>query len=109
LQATSNTNELIKYAIPLVEKLFNPGSKYLKTGVMLGGLVPDNSIQGNLFKRQTENHQRLLMETMDNINFSMRDDAVKYLASGLKRNWKMRQELRSGRYTTRWKELFEIK
>jgi DNA polymerase V len=109
LQATSNTNELIKYAIPLVEQLFKPGSKYLKTGVMLGGLVPDNSIQGNLFKSQTENHQRLLMETMDNINFSMRDDAVKYVASGLKRNWKMRQELRSGRYTTRWEELFEVK
>jgi DNA polymerase V len=108
LQATSNTNELIKYAIPLVEKLFKPGSKYLKTGVMLGGLVPDNSIQGNLFKSQTENHQRLLMETMDNINFSMRDDAVKYVASGLKRNWKMRQELRSPRYTTRWNELYEI-
>ena len=108
LQATSNTNELIKYAIPLVEKLFKPGSKYLKTGVMLGGLVPDNSIQGDLFKSQTENHQRLLMETMDNINFSMRDDAVKYVTSGLKRNWKMRQELRSPRYTTRWSELYEI-
>jgi DNA polymerase V len=48
------------------------------------------------------------METMDNINFSMRDDVLKYVASGLKRNWKMRQELRSGRYTTRWHELFEV-
>jgi hypothetical protein len=26
----------------------------------------------------------------------------------LKRNWKMRQEMRSGRYTTRWDELFAV-
>jgi DNA polymerase V len=89
--------------------LYNRGSNYLKAGVMLGGLVPDKSIQGNIFKKETENHQRLLMEAMDNINFSMRDDAVKYVASGLKRNWKMRQEMRSGRYTTRWEELFEVR
>ena len=108
LQATSHTNELIKNAVPLVDKLYTRGSKYLKAGVMLGGLVPDESIQGNIFKTNSENHQRFLMEAMDNINFSMRDDAVKYVASGLKRNWKMRQEMRSGRYTTRWNELFEV-
>jgi DNA polymerase V len=108
LQPTSHTNELIKNAVPLVEKLYNRGSKYLKAGVMLGGLVPDESIQGNIFKSETVNHQRILMEAMDNINFSMRDDVVKYVASGLKRNWKMRQEMRSGRYTTRWEELFEV-
>jgi DNA polymerase V len=108
LQATSHTNELIRNAVPLVEKLYNRGSKYLKAGVVLGGLVPDESIQGNIFKNNSENHQRVLMEAMDNINFSMRDDAVKYVAGGLKRNWKMRQEMRSGRYTTRWDELFEI-
>lgn len=37
-----------------------------------------------------------------NINFSMRDDVLKFATSGLSRNWKMRQELRSKRYTTRW-------
>ncbi len=108
LQPTSHTNELIEHAIPLVEKLYERGSKYLKAGVMLGGLVPDESIQGNIFKSEATNHQRTLMEAMDNINFSMRDDVVKYVASGLKRNWKMRQEMRSGRYTTRWEELFEV-
>jgi DNA polymerase V len=107
--ATSSTSELIKYAVPLIEQLYRAGPKYLKAGVMLADIVPDTSIQGNLFKTQTQNHQRLLMQAVDNINFSIHDDAVKYVASGLKRNWKMRQELRSKRYTTRWNELFEIK
>ena len=108
-RATSYTNELIHYAVPLAEKLYQPGLKYLKAGVMLGALVPDDSIQANLFLNATENHQQFLMKAIDNINFSHRDDLVKYASSGLNRNWKMRQELRSGRYTTRWEELFEIK
>jgi DNA polymerase V len=108
-KATSDTSELIQYALPLAEKLFQPGLKYLKAGVILSSLVPDNSIQANLFAREEENKKRYLMNAVDNINFSHRDDVVKYLASGLTRNWKMRQELRSKRYTTRWDELFEIK
>ncbi|HEX4875827.1 MAG TPA: Y-family DNA polymerase [Chitinophagaceae bacterium] len=108
-KATSDTSELIRYALPLAERLYQPGIKYLKAGVILSGLVPDNSIQANLFAREEENKKRYLMEAVDNINFSHRDDMVKYVASGLKRNWKMRQEMRSKRYTTRWDELFEIK
>ncbi len=106
--ATANTGELIQYAVPLIEKLYRSGSKYLKAGVILGGIVPDESIQGNLFNSYSENMTRPLMEAMDNINFSMRDDVVKYAAGGLKRNWKMRQELRSKRFTTRWDELYEV-
>jgi DNA polymerase V len=107
--ASSNTNELIKHAVPLVEQLFKQGTKYLKTGVVLSGLVPDDSIQGNLFKTPAQNNNRRLMEAMDNINFSQRDDVLKFATSGMKRNWKMRQELRSPRYTTRWNELYEVR
>jgi DNA polymerase V len=108
LQPTSQTNELICYALPLVEKLFHPGYRYLKAGVMLGDLVPESSIQGNIFDPAGGNKRRELMAAVDNINFSMRDDVVKYLATGLKRDWKMRQDLRSKRYTTRWEELYQV-
>jgi DNA polymerase V len=77
--------------------------------VILGQLVPDESVQGDLFAGKAKKNQKQLMETVDNINFSMRGDVLKYAASGLSRNWKMRQEMRSGKYTTRWEELFEIK
>jgi DNA polymerase V len=107
--ASADTSELIRYALPLAEQLYQPGLKYLKAGVVLSGLVPDDSIQANLFlDKQVQQRRKLLMEAIDNINFSQRNDVVKYVASGLERNWKMRQEMRSKRYTTRWDELFEI-
>ena len=107
--ATSATNELIKPAVELVDRLFEPGRIYKKAGVMLSGIVPDQSIQGNLFMSQAKNCERKLMDMMDNINFSQRDDILKFAISGTKRNWKMRQELRSPRYTTRWAELYKVK
>ena len=106
--ATSFTHELIKPAVALVDKLYEKGKLYKKAGVMLSGIVPDESIQGNLFLSGSKNCERKLMDMIDNINFSQRDDVVKFAASGTTRDWKMRQELRSPRYTTRWDELFEV-
>jgi DNA polymerase V len=107
--ATSFTNELIKPAVRLVDNLFEKGQLYKKAGVMLSGIVPDDSIQGNLFQPESKNCERKLMDMIDNINFSQRDDILKFAASGTSRDWKMRQEMRSSRYTTRWDELFEIR
>jgi len=107
--ATSNTQELIKPAMELAAQLFEPGQRYKKAGVMLSGIVPDSSIQGNLFDAGGQNQSRMLMSMIDNINFSQRDDVLKFAATGTTRDWKMRQELRSPRYTTRWNELCTVK
>jgi DNA polymerase V len=105
---TSQTNKLIKPAMVLTEQLYQQGKKYKKAGVVLSSLVPDDSIQGNLFEKQ-KSVGRFLMEQIDNINFSMRNDVVKFASSGTKRDWKMRKDFQSPRYTTRWEELYEVK
>lgn len=107
--ATSFTNELIKPAVNLVDKLYEPDKLYKKAGVMLSGIVPDMSIQGNLFLSETKNCERKLMDMIDNVNFSQRDDVLKFAASGTTRNWKMQQNFISNRYTTRWEELYEVR
>lgn len=106
---TALTNELIKPAMKMAECIYQPGRSYKKAGVILSGLVPDTFIQANLFEPPAKNIGRSLMEMMDNINFSMRDDMVKFASTGTKQNWKMRQEFHSPRYTTRWKELCKVK
>jgi DNA polymerase V len=103
------THELIKPAMKMAERIYEPGRAYKKAGVILSGLVPDTSIQSNLFEEPSKTIGRFLMEMMDNINFSMRDDVVKFASTGIKRNWKMRQEFHSPRYTTRWEELYKVK
>lgn len=106
--ATSVTGEFIKPAMHLVEKLYRKGQVYKKAGIILSDLEPDKSIQANLFIPAATNARRQLMGALDNINFSMRGDVVKFASSGIARNWKMRQELRSPRYTSRWQEIAEV-
>jgi len=107
--ATSLTNEMIKPAMDIVDQIFEQGRTYKKAGVMLSSIVPDNSIQGNLFEMgNKKSEQRLLMSMMDNINFSMRDDILKFAASGTTRNWKMQKNFNSPRYTTRWDEICKV-
>ena len=107
--ATSLTNILIAHAVPLVDQLYRKGSKYLKAGVILSGIVPDNAVQSNLFEQSLHHNDKILMKMIDNVNFSMRNDVLKFASSGTKRDWKMRQELRSNRFSTRWDELCEVK
>lgn len=103
--ATSLTNVLIKPALELVERLFEEGTIYKKAGVTLSDIVPDTSVQGNLFLPESDNKGRLLMNTMDNINFSQRNDILKFASSGTTRDWKMQQNFNSPKYTSRWEDL----
>jgi len=107
--ATSITNELIKPALQLAESLFEEGNSYQKAGVTLSGLYPESSVQSNMFTTAPSKSMNALMDMLDNVNFSMRDDVIKFAASGTTKNWKMRQEYRSPRHTTRWEELREVR
>ena len=106
--ATSSTHELINHALCLLEKLFKDGSRYLKAGVILSEFVPESSIQGNFFSSDYTPRDRLLMETIDSINASLGNDALKFASSGLERKWTMRQGMRSPFYTSKWNELREV-
>jgi DNA polymerase V len=39
----------------------------------------------------------------------MHNDVIKFASSGILRNWRMRQDFISSRYTSRWEELKEVK
>jgi DNA polymerase V len=106
--ATSFTQELIKAAVKQLDDIFEQRRTYKKAGVMLSGIVPDRSIQGNFFSAESSGLNRYLMSAVDNINFSMGNDMIKFSASGVNKDWKMRQELRSKRHSTRWDELKEV-
>ena len=104
---TADTSILIRAAFLLVDSLYRKGTKYIKAGVLLGEIVPDDALQGDLFASAVQNEHRSLMQVIDNLNVSMGDGIIKFAASGLRRDWKMRQEMRSKRATTKWDELYE--
>ena len=99
------TPDIIKAAVALGKSLYEQGEWYKKAGVILSDFVPDNALQTNLFVAPKDQNRKKLMNVIDNMNAAFRDDILKFATSGTQKNWKMRSERRSKRYTTRWDEL----
>jgi DNA polymerase V len=107
--ATSDTAELLAYALCGMEHIFQTGFQYKKAGILLTELVPDQQIQLSLFDGRDRDRSARLMTAVDYINTQMGAGTIRYAAVGFRNRWKMRSARRSPRYTTRWEELAEVK
>ena len=105
---THFTPELIKYAQYGLKKIFKKGYLYKKAGVIMLNLIPEHSIQGNLFYKADTEKTRRLMHTVDFLNRSYGRDKVRVSAQGYGTSWKLLQQKLSPCYTTRMKDLLEV-
>jgi len=106
---TQSTPDLIKAVVAIGKTLYENGEVYKKAGVILSGFVPDSALQTNLFVAPIDTKKKKLMHVIDNMNAAYRNDVLKFGTSGTQKNWKMRSEKRSKRFTTRWDELCIVK
>lgn len=104
---TAHTPELLRAGLAVLERLFKPGYRYKKAGVMLLGIEGAGGVQGSLLAPSIEESARdkCLMRTLDRINAKWGRETLRPAATGIDRSWTMRQERRSPRYTTAWAEL----
>ena len=105
-EASADTRHLIQYALRGLTRLYRPGYRYGKAGVMLSGLTPAMNRQAPLFGNDAADQQSaLLMKTLDAINLAMGRDTLHLAGAGIQPRWRMRRENKSPHYTTRWDEL----
>jgi DNA polymerase V len=110
-QPTDFTPHLIHFAKQALHKIFRDGLSYKKVGVMLGGLVPKNSFQQDLFHKNTPSllKQQRLMQLMDQTNRRYGKGTMKLAAEGVAQPWKMQRNQCSPHFTTRWEDLLSIR
>jgi DNA polymerase V len=106
--ATHNTLELIGWAMPQVEAIYAPGVMFQKAGVILLGLVPADQTQPNVFDTRDRERDQKLMQTMDLINRRFGAGTLQVAAAGIRRQWEMKRQVRSPRFTTCWGELARV-
>ena len=106
--ATNYTPELIEYATRMVERLYKKGFLYTKAGLILGDIVPQGRVQGNLFDRADRQKSRRLMRAIDAVNLKLPDSRLIWAAEGIDQSWRTKFAKRSKRYTTQWDELVEV-
>ena len=102
---SSDTSLIIKTAKLLLREIYRPGFKYQKCGIMLLDLTPSDYLQNHLFEKAPTQKKEYLSSVIDAINQSTGNESIFYASQGVKRNWRMRCNKRSQRYTTQWKEL----
>ena len=106
---TNVTQELLRYAIECLKRIYRPGYPYQKVGVYLTGFVPESSRQMYLLDNQ-EKRERLtkVSKLADSLNNRFGKDFVRFAAMGYEKKWKMRQNYLSQKYTTRISEVLTV-
>lgn len=102
---TADTLVIVRGAIKGLRGIFRPGYDYSKAGVMLMDIGPAGIGQGelDLFGGQEGDENPDLMAAVDGINARFGKGMIRVASSGAgaeRREWQMRQELRTPRYTT---------
>ncbi|MEI6437371.1 MAG: hypothetical protein WCO69_01320 [Candidatus Omnitrophota bacterium] len=102
--ATSFTPALMGMARALLSRIFRPGLRYKRAGVVLMGLVADGLAGPGLYDLPVDRErQGRLMETVDSLGGDV-FWAREQLSGGLR----PKQSRRSARFTSRWSELLGV-
>lgn len=104
IEPTSDTRDLIRYAIELGQTMWIPGYRYFKAGVILSNLRTFGS-QGEIFKSRNPIQSMTAMIAMDAVNARFGTGTLRLGSLGLKQSWSPRRSLLSRRYTTRLEEI----
>ena len=107
---TNDTRDLLALIPTLLSRIWRDEERYQKGGVMLGDFTPANMQQGDLFDSlQQSTRSEALMHVIDKINQG-RLGRVYFAARGRDtREWMMKREQLSPRYTTAIDELPVVK
>lgn len=102
---SNDTRDIIRVAMECLARIFLPGMRYQKAGVMLGDFYGIGVAQLALFdEHKPRSNSEALMRVLDGINHSGLGK-VWFAGQGIQQAWRMKRALLSPRYTTQYKDL----
>lgn len=108
-QATNDTALLIQHASQGLRKIFKDGIDYKKCGVTVMEIVPEDTVQLNMFEATSDSKQKALARTIDALNQKLGKNMLRHAVQGFDNNtWKLRCENRSPNYTTSISEVLVV-
>lgn len=106
---TDDTRKLTAVAQGLLETIYLDGHSYQRAGVLLMDLTKHEYQQQDLFAVTENPRSDELMKALDMINAKMGNGTLRFAGEGFEAGWRMKQQLRSPRYTTQFSELRVVK
>lgn len=105
---SANSADLVNAAIRGMRAIYRPGYKMAKAGVMLLDLQPGSIHQVELDLEDESPDRSHLMNAIDQLNQRYGKGTLMLASAGTagdKREWSMRQEMRTPDYTTKWADV----
>ena len=107
-EPSNDTSTLLTTAHSLTEKVFRPNCLLMKAGVIMQGLLSEDSFQLYLFSirdSQSRLKRKSLMKTIDTLNNRYGQNTVQWAACGIDKEWEMCRKHLSPSATTRLAEI----
>lgn len=108
IEATADSRSLLGSALRAFNKMWRPGYRYAKAGVVLMDLHPPQALPASMFPTRDPVKSAVLMRTMDAITERHGRGAVRIAATALEGSWNMRRRRLSPRYTTAADEMMMV-
>ncbi len=83
-------------------------NKYKKSGIIMNQILPLDSLQHGLMGSLTDKRKDGLLQSIDSIINRYGKSSIFLAGQGLKRNWRVKSDMVSPRYTTSWDELVSV-
>ena len=110
LETPSNfTGEIIKYALIGFDIIYKEGYNYLKCGVIVMDIVPEDQLQSSMFDRLDRTKNKTAMDAMDNVNRSLGKEVVRLSVQGFEKRYRLKAEHLSPCYTTDINQILKVK
>jgi DNA polymerase V len=107
---TNLSKEIIAYALKGLEIIFLPHDYfYMKCGVMVFNVIPQTSIQINMFDTMNRTKDKVLSTVIDSVNHKMGAGTIRMAVQRFEKRYKLRADHLSKKYTTNIKDILKVK
>lgn len=102
---TQDTRDIIEVAMRSLDGIWLEGKRYMKAGIMLDDFTPNGVSQLDMFSdAQARANSAQLMKVLDGINQSGLG-SMWFAGQGVNTEWKMKRDMLSPAWTTRWSDI----
>jgi len=89
--ATSDSIEIVKTALTILESIFKNGYRYQKAGVLLSSLS-ESTNNKNLFSSEKDEKINSLMKSIDNTNYRYGRSTLSLASAGVQKRWSSKRQ-----------------
>lgn len=99
---TDDTRVVLKAINVALREMFRTGYKYKKAGITLHNLTAKGRQLEMEFIKPKELNDKFLLSVIDNLTARYGSRGIFFAAQGIRPQWKGKNDIRSGEYTTSW-------